>query len=223
MPKGFAEDYIQVNERIIAFKEEFPEGSLQSEIIQLDDEIVVIKAYAFRSPEDIRPGIGHSGLKIPGATPYTRGSELENAETSAWGRALAALGFEVKRGIASKEEVDMKSGEGITVNIEGSDVPGVIRGGRTKGANQLHIRQITLLSKQLGLGTGGLRNEISAVIGDDLTLPEDEREAAQVLMRYLEDLAVEDAQRLIARLHRLAELKTEADLTEATIDAHNEV
>ena len=69
---------------------------------------MTIKAYAYRMPEDQRPGIGHSSLEIPGSTPYTKGSEIENAETSAWGRAIAALGFEVKRGIASREEVANK-------------------------------------------------------------------------------------------------------------------
>jgi len=32
-------------------------------------------------------------------------SALENCETSAWGRALAAAGFEVTKGIASREEM----------------------------------------------------------------------------------------------------------------------
>lgn len=102
------EDYVGVNERIIAFKEKYPEGVLQSEIVELTDKRVVIKAAAYRTPDDIRPGIGHSALGIPGATPYTRGSELENAETSAWGRAIAALGFEVKKGIATRGEVESK-------------------------------------------------------------------------------------------------------------------
>jgi hypothetical protein len=110
MPERFAPDYIQVNERIAAFKATYPEGSLQSEIITLTENLVVVKAYAYRHPDDQRPGIGHSSLTIPGATPYTRGSELENAETSAYGRALAALGFEVKRAVATAEEVRAKRG-----------------------------------------------------------------------------------------------------------------
>ena len=101
-------DYVQVNERIIAFGERFPEGSLQSEIYLLNDDVVVMKAYAYRAPDDQRPGVGWSSLQIPGTTPYTKGSEIENCETSAWGRALAALGFEVKRGIASRNEIDNK-------------------------------------------------------------------------------------------------------------------
>jgi hypothetical protein len=105
----FAKDYIEVHERIAAFKKAHPEGALQSEVLRFDDHIVIVKAYAYRTPDDPRPGIGHSSLDIPGKTPYTRGAELENAETSAWGRAIAALGFEVKRGIASAEEVRSKS------------------------------------------------------------------------------------------------------------------
>lgn len=110
MSGNFAPDYVQVNERIVAFREKYPEGSLQAEIVELTETRVVMKAFAYRSPDDVRPGIGYSSLGIPGKTPYTRDSELENCETSAWGRALAALGFEVKRAIASQEEVANKAG-----------------------------------------------------------------------------------------------------------------
>lgn len=101
-------DYVEVNERIMAFKAAHPDGSLQAEIHTLTDSLVVMKAYAYRTPDDERPGVGWSSLGIPGATPFTKGSEVENCETSAWGRAIAALGFEVKRGIASKQEVENK-------------------------------------------------------------------------------------------------------------------
>jgi len=102
------DDYVQVNERIEAFYAKYPEGSLRSEIVEMTESRVVVKAWAYRTPDDKRPATGHSYLGIPGSTNFTKGSELENAETSAWGRALAALGFEVKRGIASREEVKNK-------------------------------------------------------------------------------------------------------------------
>lgn len=105
------DDYVPVNERIDAFYKAYPEGSIQSEVIELTETRVSVKAYAYRKHDDPRPGVGHSSLNIPGSTPYTRGSELENAETSAWGRAIAALGFEVKRGIATAEEVRNKTPE----------------------------------------------------------------------------------------------------------------
>jgi hypothetical protein len=109
MAKNFAEDYVTVADRITAFYKAYPEGSLQSVIVELTDKRVVVRGEAYRNAEDPRPGVGHSALAIPGATPYTRGSEIENAETSAWGRAIAALGFETKAGIASRDEIDMKA------------------------------------------------------------------------------------------------------------------
>ena len=105
MTQNFAADYINVAQRIAAFHEKYPDGSLQSEILTLNDHEVLIRAQAFRTPDDPRPGIGHARETIPGSTPYTRGSEVENAETSAWGRAIAALGFEVKAGVATAEDV----------------------------------------------------------------------------------------------------------------------
>ena len=117
-------DYVPVNERIDAFMTAFPEGSLQTEIVELTDSRVTVKAYAYRVPTDPRPGVGHSSLNIPGSTPYTKGSEIENAETSAWGRAIAALGFEVKRGIASSEEVRNKQQpRPVKVNVTRDVVP----------------------------------------------------------------------------------------------------
>lgn len=104
------DDYVTVAERIAAFHTRHPEGSLQAEVVTMTDKLVVVKAYAYRTADDIRPGIGWSSLEIPGKTPYTRGSELENAESSAWGRAIAALGFEVKRGIATANEIANKDG-----------------------------------------------------------------------------------------------------------------
>ena len=104
-------DYVPVSDRIDAFYRAHPEGSMQSEIVELTAERVTVKAYAYRTVDDPRPGIGHSSLEIPGKTSFTKGSEIENAETSAWGRAIAALGFEVKRGLASAEEVRNKQPE----------------------------------------------------------------------------------------------------------------
>jgi hypothetical protein len=104
-------DYIPVADRIGAFYDKHPEGSIQSEMVELTDSRVVMRAYAYRTPDDPRPGIGYSSMNIPGSTSFTRGSEVENCETSAWGRAIAALGFEVKRGIATAEEVRNKQEE----------------------------------------------------------------------------------------------------------------
>jgi hypothetical protein len=110
------DDYIEVSERLQTFYKQYPDGSLQTEyeITEvLGQTIIVMKAYAYRTPDDIRPGIGHAWEMVPGRTPFTKGSELMVGETSAWGRALAALGIAVHRGIASAQEVRAAGGHRI--------------------------------------------------------------------------------------------------------------
>ena len=111
--QGFAEDYIPVNERIAAFIAKYPEGSLRPlwpdepyrVLGEGETKWLVYAACAFRHPDDPAPGVGMAWEPVPGKTPYTRGSELMVAETSAWGRALAAIGIATNKSIASAEEV----------------------------------------------------------------------------------------------------------------------
>lgn len=119
-------DYVDVAQRLQDFYAKYPDGSIQSEIVEMGRDRVTVKAYAYRTADDPRPGIGHSWLGIPGMTPYTRGSELENAETSAVGRAIAMLGFAVKGGIASRQEVMNKQGEGERPARPAADPDGVV-------------------------------------------------------------------------------------------------
>jgi hypothetical protein len=103
-------DYIDVATRIVEFREKFPEGSLQQvkyEFVTVNNkDWIVYTAAAYRSPDDQRPGIGTAWEPIPGPTNFTRDSEVQNAETAAWGRAMvAALAVDTKKGIASSEEV----------------------------------------------------------------------------------------------------------------------
>lgn len=100
-------DYVDVAERIRIAKEVYPELSLQSEwTYEVFDgqTYIIVKAFAYRTADDSRPGVGTAWEVFPGKTPYTKGSELMVGETSAWGRALAALGIEVRK-VASKQEV----------------------------------------------------------------------------------------------------------------------
>ncbi len=104
---GPPKDYVEVSERIQEFRDTYPDGTLQSDIHPSPtDGFIVVKAYAYRTPDDQRPGTGLAWEPVPGKTNFTRDSELMNAETSAWGRALIAVGAaDAKRGIASANEV----------------------------------------------------------------------------------------------------------------------
>lgn len=105
--------YVDVAERIRVFYEKYPDGRLTSNmppfiLTAAGKDFVVVNARAYRSPDDQLPGDGWAWEPIPGPTPYTRDSELMNAQTAAWGRAIVALGFETKK-IASAEEVRNRS------------------------------------------------------------------------------------------------------------------
>jgi hypothetical protein len=107
MGKG-PQDYIEVKDRIQMFLDQYPEGSLQGswEHVEIAGEhLIVYTARAYRSIADDRPGVGTASEPFPGKTNFTRGSELANAETSAWGRAIVALGIAAHKGVASAQDV----------------------------------------------------------------------------------------------------------------------
>ena len=103
-------DYVEVKDRIALFIKEFPLGCLQFEFkgtLPSNPDMIWGIAYAYRSPEDTKPGIGTACELAIGKTTYTRGSELMNLETSAWGRAIAAIGIGLSgKGLATKQEVE---------------------------------------------------------------------------------------------------------------------
>lgn len=106
--------YVEVSERIVEFRNAYPDGRLRPvdparpyaiETVGEKTYIVVVAA-AYRTADDPNPGIGMAWEQYPGKTNFTRDSELQNAETSAWGRAMvAALAVDTKRGIATADEV----------------------------------------------------------------------------------------------------------------------
>lgn len=102
-------DYVTVPERVAQFYEQHPDGRIVSDIprvIEIGDRTFIeVTTRAYRSPDDPVPCVGSAWEPFPGRTPYTKDSEMMNAESSAIGRALAAAGIAVKRSIASANEI----------------------------------------------------------------------------------------------------------------------
>ena len=102
--------YVDVATRIKLFYARHPEGSLQMdqpEFVQVEGKQWVMgRACAYRTPDDQRPGVGWAWEVIPGTTPYTRGSEIQNLQTSAFGRAIGALGIGIEASIATLDEIE---------------------------------------------------------------------------------------------------------------------
>jgi hypothetical protein len=140
--KKSLDDYVDVATRIAEFRDQYPEGRLRPadpakpyEIKQvqgfdqggdvIQQTFIVVVAAAFRDAGDTEPGIGMAWEVFPGRTSFTRGSELMNAETSAWGRAIiATLASDSRKGVASREEVRNRQAErgedGAPRNRDGS-------------------------------------------------------------------------------------------------------
>lgn len=125
-------DYVEVKDRIKLFLAQYPDGRLVTDRVEmwLDDGVprVVVKALAYRDKDDPLPGVGWSWMQLPGTTTYTRGSELENTETSAWGRAIGSLGIGIEKSIASANEVQSKSGAAAGDRIENGTSDGSLIG-----------------------------------------------------------------------------------------------
>lgn len=121
------DDYVDVAERIQDFKDAHPEGSLQTigwEVVTIDGKaFVVYRAAAYRNADDQRPGHGIAWEPFPGRTPYTKDSELMNAETAAWGRAIVALGLVANRKLASRQEVRARMADQEAASAAGEASP----------------------------------------------------------------------------------------------------
>jgi len=118
--------YVEVKDRLAVLYELFPQARVQTSYEltrEPDDEPKVIcRAMVYRTPEDAVPASGTSWMYLPGKTTYTRGSEIENAETSAVGRAIGMLGILIDRSIASANEVESKKADSPAKQADAANV-----------------------------------------------------------------------------------------------------
>ena len=101
-------NYVDVPTRFAAALERWPELRIMEnrpEVITVGDKVFIsVTMKAWRTPDDQIPAQATAWEPIPGATPFTRNSEMMNASTSALGRVLGLMmSFGPK--MASTEEV----------------------------------------------------------------------------------------------------------------------
>ena len=118
------DDYVDVAERITQFYETYPDGRLTTvdwdiKVDPTSGSFVWVHAKAYRTPDDPLPCDGIAWEPVPGPTQFTLNSELMNAQTAAWGRAIVALGFDTKK-VASREEVQARQSNGATTSSGGA-------------------------------------------------------------------------------------------------------
>ncbi len=83
-------EYFTVAERVSAFREKHPDRTIETEIVRWEGDDVVVKASMSDSGKLIATGLAH---EVRGSTNINKTSHVENCETSAIGRCLAAFGM----------------------------------------------------------------------------------------------------------------------------------
>ena len=103
-----AKGYAQVNERIKAYRKVYPTGSIVTNIEEIKDDYVRIRANITDEQDRIiATGTASEKLTGDGKKDYINiTSMIENCETSAVGRALGFAGFGVDTAIASAEDME---------------------------------------------------------------------------------------------------------------------
>lgn len=100
-------NYVEVNERIKAFRKVYPEGFIHNTMVSNENGVCVFRSeVGFYSPafEKVVLGTG-TAYETEGASFINKTSYIENCETSACGRALGMAGFGIDEDVASADEV----------------------------------------------------------------------------------------------------------------------
>jgi len=112
--------YVLVSDRVLYFNEKYPEGCIVTELINYENGKIIIKAKIYPDGVEVKV-VDNNEVKlcknvarcftgyaqeVEGEGYINKTSALENAETSAVGRALAMMGIGVLDSIASVDEVN---------------------------------------------------------------------------------------------------------------------
>ena len=100
-------EYVEVNQRLLFFRNApaYAGWSIESDLVDLQPDRCCIKAMIRDADGRIR-ATGHAHEDRTSSM-INKTSYVENCETSAFGRALAALGIGIETSIASANEVSM--------------------------------------------------------------------------------------------------------------------
>jgi hypothetical protein len=131
-------EYKTVAERVAAFREVSADLTIETEIVLWEGDDVIVRASISDNGKLIATGLAH---EVRGSTNINKTSHVENCETSAIGRALAAFGLggteyasadevanaiaqqnEAKAGIPQKEVYDLLAENTSTMLIYGESI-----------------------------------------------------------------------------------------------------
>lgn len=112
-------EYAEVNQRIKAFRQVYPTGTISTNMVSNENGVCIFQAtcgYYLDNGNFVILGNG-TAYEKEGSTFINKTSYIENCETSAVGRALGMCGFGIDTSVASAEEVQN------AINNQGADEP----------------------------------------------------------------------------------------------------
>lgn len=184
-------DYIQVHERLELFRKDHPDWGLLTEITVDDGQRIVIRA-TITDQSGRFIATGHAE-EVRGSSPVNRTSAVENAETSAWGRALANLGYEVKRGVASREEMEkvQRMQQQAPAPVGNTKPVGQVVQkveGMAKAASEIAVKRaqrIHIAAKDAGIDEEKLRTRMAQINHGDTSAKALNDQQAQALLQEI--------------------------------------
>jgi len=99
------QDYETVEERLVKFWKEYPDGRIDTHIVEASSNRFIVKASIFRTEADAHAWTTGFAEETVSTRGVNATSALENCETSAIGRALANANYATKGKRASREEM----------------------------------------------------------------------------------------------------------------------
>jgi hypothetical protein len=99
------DDYETVEERLIKFWKEHPDGRIDTKLVEASATRFIVQAYIYRTEADQHPWASGLAEETVSGRGVNATSALENCETSALGRALASAGYATKGKRPSREEM----------------------------------------------------------------------------------------------------------------------
>ena len=175
--------YVEVNERLKYFRENFKGYALLTDILQLSEKWVVIKARIINeNGKEVANGTAYENCSNTGVN---KTSYIENCETSAWGRALGNFGIGIDSSVASADEVKRTIELQNKIDELDTEIGGVVQGSvKTLILDiqkELQIKKLTLNDKQ--------KESVNYVVAHSGKMSEEvENRAIESLSNILNDL-----------------------------------
>lgn len=162
-------NYETVEERLARFWTDHPAGRIYTELVVQDGDQVIFKAAVYFDAADPIPRATGYAEELRGSSPVNKTSFIENAESSAIGRALANCGYS-KRGArpsrTEMEKVARMTSEAPSERSEGRSAPGSAASRPGGFASPRQLGFIKKLAKDRGLDDLGTLEALHELLGD---------------------------------------------------------